>query len=145
MKKVIFIGTIGCGKTTLSQAILGEALEYRKTQSVEVLGGHILDTPGEYLELGHMRGALMITSADAEVIALVQSPVEDLNMFPPCYAGSYAKDVIGIVSKTDIATEEEIREAEDKLKLAGVEKVFKCSSYTGEGVAEIVEYLKKED
>ena len=38
MKKVIFIGNIGCGKTTLSQAILGDELEYKKTQAVEVLG-----------------------------------------------------------------------------------------------------------
>ena len=39
MKNIIFIGTIGCGKTTLSQAIKGEKISYKKTQAVEVVGG----------------------------------------------------------------------------------------------------------
>ena len=57
MKRVIFIGNIACGKTTLGQVILGEKIEYKKTQAVELLGSDILDTPGEYLELNHYRGA----------------------------------------------------------------------------------------
>ncbi len=143
MKKIILIGTIGCGKTTLAQAVLGEELKYKKTQSVEVLGKMILDTPGEYLELGNYRGALMITSADADVIGLVQSAVEDLNMFSPCYAGSFAKEVVGIVTKTDIATKEQVDEAERLLLLAGATRVFKVSSYTSDGIKELIEYLKQ--
>ncbi|MDY2960305.1 MAG: EutP/PduV family microcompartment system protein [Hornefia sp.] len=143
MKKIIFIGNIGCGKTTLSQAILGEKLEYQKTQAVEVRGSNILDTPGEYLELNHYRGALMITSADAEVIAFVQSAVDSQRMFPPGYGGSYAKDVIGIVTKIDLATEEEICEAEKFLKTAGVNRIFKVSSYQNLGIDEIKDYLKE--
>ncbi len=30
MKRIVFIGTIGCGKTTLGQAIHGDELRYRK-------------------------------------------------------------------------------------------------------------------
>ena len=142
MKKIIFIGTIGCGKTTLAQAIMGEELEYKKTQAVEVLGKSILDTPGEYLEMVHYRGALMITSSDAEVIGLVQSAVDEMNMFPPCYAGSFAKEVIGIITKTDIATDEQVEEAEKLLILAGASRVFRISSYDGEGIEELKEYLK---
>ena len=51
LKKIIFIGNIGCGKTTLSQRILGEDQIYQKTQAVELRGDSIIDTPGEYLEL----------------------------------------------------------------------------------------------
>lgn len=142
MKKIIFIGTIGCGKTTLAQAIMGEELEYKKTQAVEVLGKSILDTPGEYLEMVHYRGALMITSSDAEVIGLVQSAVDEMNMFPPCYAGSFAKEVVGIITKTDIATDEQVEEAEKLLILAGASRVFRISSYDGEGIEELKEYLK---
>ncbi len=144
MKKVIFIGNIGCGKTTLSQAILGDELEYKKTQAVEVLGQSILDTPGEYLELNHYRGALMITSADADVIAFVQSAIDDEKMFPPNYGGSFAKPVIGIVSKIDMATEDEIADAVNLLKMAGAEKIFKVSSYDGSGIKEIAAFLQEE-
>lgn len=143
MKKIIFIGNIGCGKTTLSQALLGEDLEYKKTQAVEVLGGCILDTPGEYLELNHYRGALMITSADADVIALVQAADDEQKMFPPCYSGAFAKETIGIVTKTDLATEKQIEEAEALLTMAGAHKIFRVSSYDKKGLKELKEYLSE--
>ena len=47
MKRVIFVGNIGSGKTTLSQVIHGEDIEYAKTQMVTVWGDDIVDTPGE--------------------------------------------------------------------------------------------------
>lgn len=142
MKKVIFIGSIGCGKTTLSQALTGKEISYKKTQSVEAVDRCILDTPGEFLELQNMRGALMITSAEAEIIALVYSAIDDLNMFSPAYGGSFAKEVIGIVTKIDIATPEQIEMAERILKNSGATKIFKISSYTKEGLEELQEYLK---
>ena len=49
MKRILLVGTIGCGKTTLCQALNGMALEYKKTQAIEVVNTTI-DTPGEYLE-----------------------------------------------------------------------------------------------
>lgn len=143
MKRIIFIGTIGSGKTTLSQCILGQDMEYKKTQAVQVMGNTILDTPGEYLELGKMRGALMISSAEAQIIGLVQSATDQKNMYPPAYAGSFAKEVIGIVTKIDVATESQIEEAHKKLKLAGASKVFKISSFTNEGIDELIEYLSE--
>lgn len=141
MKKIIFIGNIGCGKTTLSQALLGEDLNYKKTQAVEVLGGRILDTPGEYLELNHYRGALMITSADADIIALVQAADDEHKMFPPCYGGAFAKETIGIVTKIDLATEKQIKEAEVLLAMAGAHEIFRVSSYDKKGLKELREYL----
>lgn len=142
MKKIIFIGPVGSGKTTISEAILGEDIEYRKTQAVQVMGDSILDTPGEYLERVQMRGALMITSADAEIIGLIESATELRSMFPPGYAGGFAKTVIGIVTKTDIADEKQIEAAETRLKLAGVAKIFHVSSVTREGLDELLEYLE---
>ena len=59
MKRVIFIGNIVCGKTTLGQVILGEKIEYKKTQAVELFGSDILDTPGEYLEFDRDRKSVV--------------------------------------------------------------------------------------
>lgn len=142
MKKIIFIGPVGSGKTTISEAILGQDIEYRKTQAVQVMGDSILDTPGEYLERAQMRGALMITSADAEVIGLIESATEERSMFPPGYAGSFAKTVIGIITKIDIAHKDQIEHAENRLKQAGAERIFRVSSITKEGLDELLEYLK---
>lgn len=141
MKRVIMIGTIGAGKTTLSQALLGETIQYEKTQAIEIRGDSILDTPGEYLERRQLQGALMITSADADVVVFLQDPTDVRCKYPPCYAGAFAKEVIGIVTKTDLASEQLLKEAEMKLRLAGVEKIFFVSSYTGEGIHELLDYL----
>ncbi len=144
MKKFILIGTVGCGKTTISEALTGRELTYKKTQSVNVIDNHILDTPGEYLDMQQLRGALMITSADAEIIVFVQSATDYMSMFPPSYAGSFAKTVIGVVTKIDIATKEQIKEAENKLSIAGAQKIFKVSSYDGRGLEELKTYLEIE-
>lgn len=141
MKRVIFVGNIGCGKTTLSQVIHGLDIEYAKTQMVTMWGDDIVDTPGEYLEAGYMKGVLNVTAAEAEVIALVCSAPEPRNKFSPGYGGSFAKDVIGIVTKIDIATDLQIERAEKMLRMAGARKIFRISAYTGEGVPELRTYL----
>lgn len=142
MKKIIFIGMIGSGKTTVSKAILGENLDYKKTQSVEILGKTILDTPGEYLERAQLWGALSVTATQADIIGFIQSAVEERSVFPPGYGGSFAKEIIGIVTKIDIATEEQIKSAETKLAAAGANKIFRVSSVTGEGIDILRNYLE---
>jgi len=142
MKRIILIGDVGCGKTSLTQALMGNEIQYKKTQAVEVVDNIIFDTPGEYLERTQMRGALMITSADAEIIGLVQAASENRDMFPPCYAGAFAKEVIGIVTKIDEADEKRIKIAEEWLRMAGAHKVFKTSSLRGDGIRELADYLE---
>lgn len=141
MKKVVFIGTVGCGKTTLGQAIHGDEIHYKKTQAVEIIGREILDLPGEFLERVDRRGALMMSTIDAEVIVFIESATETRAMFPPEYAGCFAKDVIGVITKTDLADEEQLAYAEKKLRLAGARRIFKVSSITGDGLEELVDYL----
>ncbi len=141
MKRVVFIGTIGCGKTTLGQAIHGDEIHYKKTQADEIIGREILDLPGEFLERVDRRGALMMSTMDAEVIVFIESATEERAMFPPEYAGSFAKEVIGVITKIDLAAEEQIENAEKRLRLAGARKLFRVSSITGSGLKELVDYL----
>ena len=145
MKRVVFIGTIGCGKTTLGQAIHGEELHYKKTQAVEIIGRETIDTPGEFLERADRRGALMMSTMDAELVIFIESATEERSMFPPGYAGSYAKPVIGVVTKIDLAEEEQIARAEKKLEFAGARTIFRVSSTTGEGLPELMDYLTEEN
>lgn len=145
MRRVVFIGTVGCGKTTLGQAIHGDEIHYKKTQAVEIIGREILDLPGEFLERVDRRGALMMSTMDAEVIVFIESATEVRTMFPPEYAGSFAKEVIGVVTKIDLATEKQIETAEKKLRLAGARKLFRVSSVTGTGIKELVDYLSGEE
>ena len=64
----MLIGRSTAGKTTLCQRIFNEDIRYHKTQTVTVEHEVMIDTPGDYLERRGYRGALMVTSADADII-----------------------------------------------------------------------------
>lgn len=140
-KIIILIGRSAAGKTTFCQHINKEDLIYHKTQTVQVINGNIIDTPGEYLERGRLRGALTVASVDADIIMLVQDATENGTMFPPAYAASFAKPSIGLVTKEDIATKEQVADAVQFLEMAGADKVFVISSTKGTGFGELFEYL----
>lgn len=44
-RKIMFMGRSGAGKTTLTQALYGEDIEYHKTQYVNY-SEYIIDPPG---------------------------------------------------------------------------------------------------
>lgn len=140
-KRIILIGRSAAGKTTLCQRINHEDLSYHKTQTVQIINQTMIDTPGEYLERRYFRGALMVTATDADVIVLVQDATEGGTMFPPAYNSQFAKPALGVVTKSDLATPEQVEIAKKFLKMAGAGKIFVTSSVSGEGVDELLEFL----
>lgn len=142
MKKTILIGKSGSGKTTLIQRLENYTLQYRKTQMVEHYINFI-DTPGEYLERRNMYRALIVSSADADLIGLVQECGAENSWLPPSFASTFAKPVFGIVTKTDLACkEEDVAFAREILERAGVERVFVISVVDDTGLEPLMEYLR---
>lgn len=142
MKKIIFIGKTGSGKTTLCQNLHGEKLKYQKTQAVNYME-QAIDTPGEYIENRNYHHALIVIAADAEIIGLVQDCTEEESFFPPGFCTIFPKISIGIVTKVDLATErEDIDRAKLQLQLAGVTKTFEVSTITNSGIKTLVTYLE---
>ena len=143
MKRIIFIGKTGSGKTTLCQSIDKLELKYKKTQSVEVYNKSI-DTPGEYLENRYYYKALMVTAADADIIALVYDCTNEESYIAPGFASMFMKDVIGIITKIDLAEDESlIKRAEKRLNEAGVSNIFKVNTLSGDGIEELVNYIEQ--
>lgn len=139
MKKILFIGKSGCGKTTLTQKINGESLNYKKTQAIEYYD-NIIDTPGEYLENKRMYNALMVSSYDTDIIGMVQANNDNDNKFPPGFGSAFTKPIIGIVTKADL--EGDIEEIKKSLEMAGAEKIFVVSAYDSTGIDELIRYLE---
>ena len=141
MNRVIFIGKTYSGKTTLCQKLNDLELKYNKTQSIEVYDNAI-DTPGEYIERRWFYNALTTVAADADIIALVYDCTVDEGYLAPGFASIFCKEVIGIVTKINLAENyEQIRRGEERLKYAGVSKVFKVDTIDGVGVDELAKYL----
>ena len=142
MKKMMLAGRSESGKTTLIQALRGEKIKYNKTQYVNNFDV-LIDTPGEYCQTHGFGAALAMYTYEAQVVGLVLSADEEYSLFPPACAAVANRPVIGIVTKVD-SPRDNTERAEAWLRLAGCEKVFFCSSYGGEGISEILEYLRED-
>ncbi|MFC6290771.1 EutP/PduV family microcompartment system protein [Levilactobacillus angrenensis] len=142
MRKAMFVGAIGCGKTTLVQRLHHETISYDKTQAVEFRGS-IIDTPGEFVEHRYLYPSLMTLSVGAKVIVAIQSALDQRAVFPPAFTTMFPVKTIGVVSKIDAASPEQITYAEERLKNAGVQQIFQLSSVAGTGITEFEEALNQ--
>ncbi len=136
------MGRSESGKTTLTQALRGERIRYRKTQYVNHFDV-VIDTPGEYIQTKQLGYALALYAYEADVVGLLLAATEPYSLYPPNITGMVNRDVVGIVTKIH----EENADAERAarwLRLAGCRKIFKVDSKRGEGVAGLLEYLREE-
>lgn len=138
--RIIFMGRTGCGKTTLCQKLNELEMTYKKTQSVE-LYDKAIDTPGEYMENRNFYRALIMTAVDAKLIAILADPTVHDNYIPPAFAATFAKEVIGIVTKISLASEGEIQKVKRELQGSGARKIFCVDTIEDIGIQELFEYI----
>lgn len=139
MKKIMLIGKIGCGKTTLTQAINGLPQEYRKTQAIE-FHDSVVDTPGEYIEKRFYYNALIQHGAECDLVAFVQDSRDTISTFPPGFAALLGKPVIGIITKIDLVPNH--REAVRKsLESLGIKAIYEVSAKDGTGMEALMTLL----
>ena len=141
MKKMILVGRSECGKTTLTQALKGNKIQYHKTQYINY-HDIIIDTPGEYAENKELARALALYSYEADVVGLLVSATEDYCLFPPNVTPCANRPVIGIVTQIDRPNARPDRAAA-WLRLCGCEDIFPVSAATGEGLWRIFDYLRQ--
>lgn len=137
MNKIMLIGRTGSGKTTLTQKLNNEIVSYKKTQAVSYKS-RIIDTPGEYVENKMFYKSLLVLSADAKTIVLIQAANDEDTLFPPRFSTMFPrKDIIGVITKIDI--NQNTARSERILLEAGAKEVFKIGFDDKEGL----EALKK--
>lgn len=141
MKKIIFMGRSGCGKTTLTQAIRGKKIHYEKTQYINY-HDMVIDTPGEYAENHNLASALALYSYEADVVGLLLSATEQYSLYSPNITCMANREVIGIVTQTDREGANPQRSAK-WLELAGCKRIFFVDSKSGKGIKELLEWLKE--
>ena len=134
------MGRSESGKTTLKQALTGEAVHYHKTQYIHY-DDVLIDTPGEYAQTHHLGCALALYAYEADVVGLLAAATESYSLFPPNITCRVNREVIGIVTK--------INEPKARRELAGLwlrnagcRRIFYVDAVTGEGVEALLEYLR---
>ena len=135
MRKIVLMGRSEAGKTTLTQALKGEKIEYHKTQYVNNFDV-IIDTPGEYAQTKGLGHALALYTYEADIVGLLCSATEPYCLYPPCCTPMANREVIGIVTKIDVEGGEPDR-AKRWLELAGCKKIFFVNSKGNVGVPEL--------
>ena len=138
--RLLLVGNVGCGKTTLVQRLTDQELTYSKTQAA-TFSAHFIDTPGEYLAHGYLRHALHQISVESSLIALLQSASETRETIPPGFSTFFTRPVIGVVTKIDLADEAQIESARARLRRAGAREIMAVSALTGQGVTELAARL----
>ena len=101
---------------------------------------HIIANPGEYAENGELAVALALYTYEADIVGLLIASDYPYNPFPPCCTSSCNREVIGLVTGIDKPDGNPDR-VENWLRLAGCKTVFRISSYTGEGIWDVIAYL----
>lgn len=140
MKKLFLMGRSEAGKTSLTQALKGEALHYVKTQYTTTATDTI-DSPGEYAESKHVGVALACFSFEADVVAIVQAADEPYTLFNDGCRAFVLRPLIGIITKVD-SPYANIPMVRQWMINAGCERIFTVNNVTREGIDELMEYLK---
>ena len=143
MKKIMFVGRVGAGKTTLTQKLRGEKIHYYKTQYVHY-GDLIIDTPGEYTERANLAGALALYAYEADVVGFLIKADDVYSIYGPNITCMVNRDVVGIITAID-KPGANVERCENWLRLAGCTTIFALDSKTGRGVDALLAYLSKED
>lgn len=103
MKKYVFVGSVGVGKTSLFNALMGDYELARKTQAVDynLMGG--IDTPGEFFSHPHLYKAMISTTTEAEIIIYVHSAEDQICRLPRGILDIYNnKTIVTIITKVDL-------------------------------------------
>ena len=103
MKKYVFVGSVGVGKTSLFNALMGDYELARKTQAVDynLMGG--IDTPGEFFSHPHLYKAMISTTTEAEIIIYVHSAEDQICRLPRGILDIYNnKTIVTVITKVDM-------------------------------------------
>ncbi|GGN57160.1 hypothetical protein GCM10007971_17890 [Oceanobacillus indicireducens] len=141
--RVMVLGGIDAGKTTLADALLKRERKDKKvkTQSL-IYDDWIVDTPGEYIENPLHYRNIMATSMEMTHVIFLQDATNDKTIFAPGFSSGINKLPIGVVSKADHA-EADIERSIQILKKAMVRgPIVVTSAYTGEGLQLIYDLVR---
>lgn len=138
--RAMLIGSVGAGKSTLTNALLGRKVEAVKTQSLQYYDW-IVDTPGEYVENPLFYKSIMATALEVTHVLFIQDATNQKITFPPGFSSGIPKLAIGVVTKAD-AEHADVDQAISKLMKSMVQgPIVVTSSFKQQGMQEILDLV----
>lgn len=139
--RAMLIGSIGAGKSTLTNALLGRQVEAVKTQSLHYYDW-IVDTPGEYTENPLFYKNIMATALEVTHILFLQDATKRKTIFPPGFSQGLNKIPIGVVTKSDDNEADVDRAIVELKKVMSQGPIIVTSSKEGIGIQEVKDLVQ---
>ena len=134
--RAMLIGSIGAGKSTLTNALLERKVDAIKTQTL-IYYDWIVDTPGEYTENPLFYKNIMATALEVTHILFLQDSTKPKTIFPPGFSTGFNKLPIGVVTKCDTEGADVPRAIEQLKRVMTKGPIVISSSMTGQGLKEL--------
>lgn len=138
-KPLMLIGPVGAGKSTLIKALELADGAVKKTEAL-IYMDQAIDTPGEMITIPHFYNALILNSIRARLVLFLMDASRPCQL-PSRLALALKAPVLGVISKVDLGSADNLRKARAALTGAGVEKIVEISSVTGQGLDELNVYI----
>lgn len=141
--KVLLIGPVGSGKTTLKRALSGDEDRVLKTQALE-FDDAFIDSPGEYFEWPGLHGALTTTAADVDIVLVTADATAGHVPCPHGIAGVFQQRIVGVITKIDDPKAKVNEAREDLARALGIEpsEITLTSAVRGDGIQTLAKRLQ---
>lgn len=142
--RAMLIGAIGAGKSSLTNALLGEVVPAVKTQTL-IYYDWIVDTPGEYTENPFFYKNIMATSLEVTHVLYIQDATNGKIILPPGFSTGIPKLSIGVITKSDHPEANIERSLELIHSVVSYGPIVITSSVNGTGIEQLKELVKMND
>ena len=140
----MLIGSIGAGKSTLTNSLLGKVVPAIKTQTL-VYYDWIVDTPGEYTENPFFYKNIMATALEVTHVFYLQDATNKKMIFPPGFSMGFSKLPIGVITKSDHPESNLERSIEMIRSVISYGPIVITSSVNGTGIAHLKALVEMND
>ncbi len=141
-KRIMVVGTRGCGKTSLVNYLNNYDGPLRRTQDT-IYGKETIDVPSAFIENASMYKHMIALAQDAWVIVAMVDQSWCHEVYSHGFARAFRCPVIGVIGKSDLSPENEEVCRKQLQKIGIREPYFRISNKDGSGLEELKSYLEE--
>lgn len=140
-KRIMIIGPGKCGKTSLANALEGEARPLGRTHDT-IYRRRTLEIPSAYLENTWMYTHLIALAQDAWCILVLVDQSQSGEIYSPGFASAFRVPLVGVITKSDLSVQRRPLAEAELAKIGVRPPYFAVDAKTNSGIDELETYLK---